>query len=421
MQLLLDVGSTTIKRMILNRGRIVDRAEAITPPNCAAIAGRYEIDGEALFKAVLGMLTEGVSRETEGLLLSTQMHGFILTDEAGRPLTPFVTWQDRAALERHGGQTTLEALAGVLPQEALFRAGVPLKANLGLVSLAARMRAGLAVPEGALFHSLGGYVIYRLCGRHVCHLTNAGPCGIADVLWARLNRRLIAGAGLDRLRYPRLLTGYSPCGVAAIAGHELAIFPDLGDQQLCLLGTPCRLEKGFHINVGTAGLAGMLTRRFAAGPYENRAWMEKGVYLRTVSGLPGGRSVAALHARIVARGMGEEAAWRLMTTAEGVPRPLDWREDELLPRLPEDWDSESWSVSLYAAMAERYRQAAKRMDCPAEEIYFSGGCALKNPALRRAMAGAFPGARVYLCGVERGAAALARRAQIWREEGKRNE
>lgn len=421
MQLLLDVGSTTIKRMIVDQERIVDRAEATPPSNCATIAGRYEMDGEALFQEVLRMLEAGVSRETEELLLSTQMHGFILTDELGRPLTPFVTWQDQAALERHDGKNTLEALADAVPQEALLLAGVPLKENLGLVSLAARMRAGMAVPEGALFHSLGGYLIYRLCGRHVCHLTNAGPCGIADVLGTRLNQRLIEGAGLSGLRYPRLLTGYVSCGSAVVAGHELAIFPDLGDQQLCFLGTPCRLDRGYHINVGTAGLAGMLTGQFEAGLYENRAWMEKNTYLRTVSGLPGGRSVAALHARIVARGMEEEAAWHLMTNARGEPRQLAWRAGELLPWLPADMSSEGWCVSLYAAMAERYRQAAEQMHCPAQELYFSGGCVLKNPALRRALEAAFPGARVYLCGVERGAVALARKAQIGRKEGIRNE
>ena len=40
------------------------------------------------------------------------------------------------------------------------------------------------------------------------------------------------------------------------------------------------------------------------------------------------------------------------------------------------------AAACYQELADAYTQAAQRMDFPIRELCYSGGCVLKNPALR---------------------------------------
>ena len=90
---------------------------------------------------------------------------------------------------------------------------------------------------------------------------------------------------------------------------------------------------------------------------ESRPWLEKGCYLRTVSGLLGGRYIQALR------------------------DAYSGNDDEVWPLLTQHPDAHANAV--YQEVAENYREAAERMDFSVGELCYTGGCVLKNPALRR--------------------------------------
>src|SRR5699024_3478295 len=122
------------------------------------------------------------------------------------------------------------------------------------------------------------------------HMTNAAPTGLADVRAGGWNRALLRTAGLDGLTLPRIESAPVPVGY----WQGLAVYPDLGDQQACALGAQPGEEDALCVAMGTTGLMGILTRQWGQGEYENRPWLSPGVYLRTVSALPGGRDMEAV-------------------------------------------------------------------------------------------------------------------------------
>lgn len=374
----LDLGSTHTKCAAIADGVCAATLTAPTPGNRSTAPGRYEVDMEAYFGQILSLLQAVDMDGASGLLLSTQMHGYVLSDAAFRPLSPYVSWQDRLAAP------LLPAFAAQLGPNATAPSGVPLKANLALSMLMARRQAGEALPAGALFHTLGGYVLGRLSGAHVCHMTNAAPTGLADVRAGGWNAPLIQAAGLASLRFGRIETRLRPVGMY----RNLPLYPDLGDQQVCAYGARLLPDTSLHISIGTAGLIGVVTEAWGEGPYENRPWLEAGRFLRTVSGLPGGRLLRRLHTRI------QETVEAVTGTKADDARVWDW-----LCRIPDQAEAahpqdplaclalppEAAVHSVYEAMAQAYAEAAQSLGFPLRHLAFSGGGAARNTALRTAM------------------------------------
>ena len=363
----LDIGSSFVKGAILDTTelRARDFSQVATPPNIADRPDRYEIDGEALYIAAKRMLDQLLDREPEaaGIMLCTQMHGCILTDSDFRPVSPYISWQDRASLEIIDGTSTFERLAGIMPAGLMDRAGVPVKANLAMCSLAAR--GGL--PENAYFNTVGGYLISRFTGSYACHIQNAAPTGMADVIDGAWQHELIRLAGLDLLAFPEIKNDVSVCGIYAHNGREYPVYPDMGDQQACVLGAMLRPETDLSVNVGTAGLISSASGTFERGGYETRPYFD-GMYLKTVSGLSGGRRMDALVSDIAAGGISRDDVWAAITC--------------LYPGLYAEEEWQRRAQRTYAEMGAEYRDASRRISKRFERIVFSGGCVGRNPALR---------------------------------------
>lgn len=344
----LDLGSTFTKAALLTAGMVQEERQIPTPAALLKDHDRYEIDAEVYYHQVVSLIDEYVDdMPIDGILISTQMHGYVLTDATMQPVTPYVSWQDKL------GAKHLPIIREFLVDEDVYPSGVPLKGNLAVCSLLARRAEGEEIPEGAYFHTLGGYIIARLTGSHVCHITNAAPTGLADIQRDCWNEILLKRTGLFMLRMPEIVNSIKSVGLY----RGIKVYPDIGDQQVCAFGADLKVEHSLHVNVGTAGLLGALCQEFKVDRCESRPWLENGCYLRTVSGLLGGRHIQALR-----------------ETYSG-------NDDEVWPLLTQHPDAHANAV--YQEVAENYREAAERMDFSVGELCYTGGCVLKNPALRR--------------------------------------
>lgn len=368
----LDLGSTYTKIALLDSSQILREKRLASPPRLRGDPDRFEVDAQLYFEQVLSLLEDFANSQTQGILISTQMHGWVLAGEDFHPLTPYVSWQDRI------GARHLASIAQRITPQDVEPAGVPLKPNLALCSLLGRMQEGFLVPQKARLCTLGGYLIGRLTGRHICHMTNAAPTGLADVRNGGWNLPLVSRAGLENLILPETALDIHPVG----EWKGIPVYPDLGDQQTCAAGAGLEADHCLHISVGTAGLIGLLTKEWGCGRYEKRPWIQPGWYLRTVSGLPGGRDLAAMKdelATALPASVSEENIWRLMTTlnADHLPAAA-CRIDQIR--------------AFYQTMSFQYRQAADQMERTIDKLTFSGGAAAKNPELRRTLAQAFDSA-----------------------------
>ncbi|RXZ83706.1 hypothetical protein EBB07_04810 [Paenibacillaceae bacterium] len=303
----LDVGSSYIKLANLNVQEL-SVTHIRTAPMPEPLAGvhplRKEWDMELLYRRIAAMLDEQLEScvgECQGIWITTQMHGFVLADELGQAVTSYINWQDERGLEPAAapGINVMTELMGRIGDEAWLRTGLWQKPGIAAVSLYHMLNYGDIdavigrTYRGLQLCTLGGYVILRLTGQHVCHLTNAVPTGLADLAGRCWDQSILNAVGCQGIALPRIESGYDAVGEFHSKFGIIPVFPDIGDHQAAFLGSLAHPEEEVVMNIGTAGWLSQATPSLQPGAWETRPYFEER-YLATITKLPGGRNLAVL-------------------------------------------------------------------------------------------------------------------------------
>ncbi len=299
----IDIGSTYIKSSLLSpqTGEILNRNRiAVNPKIEQANSFRFEVDMRELLVSVRTILDGYISarKDIAGILFSTQQHGFVYTTPTSTQ-DRYISWQDSRCLEPldADGETTLSLLQKQISVEEMRPTGVYLKPALGLCNLYALIREQGGVPQGAKLYTLGSYLIEKLTGNNVCHVTNAAPLGLTDIFSGCWYDALIQKLGFEAIELPRLTCEMEICGYYETHGQRIAVYPDTGDVQTSVLGGGA-LEGDVTVNMATAGQVCMIHKIPSIGSgdpryYEIRPYFD-GLYCHTISRMPSGRNLDVL-------------------------------------------------------------------------------------------------------------------------------
>lgn len=263
--LLIDVGSTDIKY----RTDGEKESHKVPFPMTRAQEPFFEADAEQIFQTIADIIVRSPS--AENILLSVQMHGYILRMRQGGD-SAYVSWRDSRAREMFA--------AGEYNRTLLPMSGTSYKANLAPVSLQYRQQVeGLKLSEIQEFYTLGSYLAFRLTGRNATHITDAAATGFFDV-----HGKSARGWGF---RFPEALLRVIPVGM--YAGRR--VFAPVGDQQAAIASLPAKvLRECYILNLGTAAqlcCVGEEYLAFGESCLECRPFFG-GRYLYTATGLLGG-------------------------------------------------------------------------------------------------------------------------------------
>lgn len=303
----IDAGSSYIKLATLNpeESSVKNVRIALMPEPLASVHPlRREWSMELLYRLITTMLEEQLQNcggECQGIWISTQMHGFVLTDELGHAITPYVNWQDERGLEPTDkpGINAMTALMERIGDEAWLRTGLWKKSGIAAVSLYHMLHSGdgssavQAMRRPVKFCTLGGYLVQRLTGQHASHLTNAVPTGLVDLAEQRWDESILAAVGCGNMIMPRIEAGCAAVGEYDSKYGEIPVFPDIGDHQAAFLGSLADPDGEIVMNIGTAGWISRAVPASVPGEWETRPYFE-GRYLATITKLPGGRNLAVL-------------------------------------------------------------------------------------------------------------------------------
>lgn len=212
-KLLIDIGSTSVKFAESERdGEISEVRKNPFPPKLAVARPFYEVSREEIVYLVKGIIRSSAAEE---VYISTQMHGWLLGDKAGKALTEYVSWQDkRAGLRPYGFSLSPEH-------------GVGLKDNLprAAVRVTQELYPGIEAGAGTFF-TLGSYLVYRLTGKNVTHITDAAASGYYNCITCERDK------DASLLDLPRAYQGIECAG--EYEGKR--IYTPVGDQQASVLG-----------------------------------------------------------------------------------------------------------------------------------------------------------------------------------------
>ena len=133
----IDCGTGKVAVAVVDAvGKQLHAASHAHAADLPAAAGRHEQDAERIIacaEKLVRTIPADVRTRIAGIGFTGQMHGVVLHDQASKPLSPLVTWQDQRAAEDPGFLPSL---------------GRPLKPGFGLATLAWWARLG-ELPVGA--------------------------------------------------------------------------------------------------------------------------------------------------------------------------------------------------------------------------------------------------------------------------------
>lgn len=405
----IDCGASFIKGAVFaEEGEMLKKLQAHAP----AVKKSGEITEATqiieLFKKIKEMLRElaeaGESREYK-LCISNEMHGFLLADSTGNPVTDYISWQKEYGGIAVRGNSAVEELRGNIDPEDITYTGMGLRNSLPSCNLLYLRKRGFfqGVEEKLYFYTLGDYIVRKLSGMEpFCHPTNAAATGLYDLRTGGWNRKLTERYVKDGVIFPQI-------GCSAIKfeleGISYQVNPAIGDQQAALLGAGLCSENMMSFNLGTGAQVTRLTKSVRrTSEYQIRPYFY-GYYLMTIPHLPSGRALNVYFRFIkeVLEQFGteksDEQIWDIIILAEkkaedtGIKCDLSFFENPLTSfdrgSVENIGEYELTMGNLFRAvfgqMSDNFVQAADRLcgdRLKIQKLVFSGGIARRMETVR---------------------------------------
>ncbi|HUW82628.1 MAG TPA: FGGY family carbohydrate kinase [Phycisphaerae bacterium] len=276
----IDIGTTKIAAAVIDAaGRVHACVSRPHQADMQSPAGRSEQDPVALLAVARACVLElpgDLRAAVRAVGVTGQMHGIVLLDAAGQPVSPLVTWQDQRCLE------------GDFLSRVAHCTGHVLRTGFGLATLAWLVEHGNVPPVAKSCATIGNLLAAHLCGlsRSMIDPTDAAAWGLFDLATMGWDGRAVESVGIDI----RMLPDLTPCGAAAgdvtgksakqwrlPAGTPVAV--GIGDNQASLLATLDDCEHQLALTIGTgAQVSAVMPKGFhpsrpaADSPYEHRPY-----------------------------------------------------------------------------------------------------------------------------------------------------
>lgn len=406
-----DIGSTFIKAGLFDVSNQIqmEKVKYPTPPkNPDPDSTHYENNAQEFVDVIKGIIHYFCKNhpDTAGLLFSTQQHGCVICHPQ-LETDVYISWQDTRCLKKRSqaGPSYMQELKERFSRADMQENGVYIKPALALCNLYALFEeTGLMRTNETRIHTLGSYLIEKLTGNSVCHITNAAPLGFADIRKNQWRRDMLDKIGLGFVVLPEITDQMICCGYYQEGDQRLAVFPDVGDVQTSVYGTDAE-DGDLIINIGTSGQLIYITDQFLPGNYEIRPYYENN-YCNVISCMPGGRNfdvqinyIRDIGASVFGVSWSKEEIWNVISRMEADPCTEGLEVDCGFYELPDqladgnirhinhtNFKLTNVIQATAADFGKKYRQYADylwREGNRRGTVHFSGGAILKNEMLQK--------------------------------------
>lgn len=402
----LDIGSSSIKGAVLDveTQRIVSlRSTPFPEPLPASGPGEFTVDLSQIVTSLRSLLESLLAQtpSVAGILFCSQMGGLVLTDDRFQPVAPYFSWRDQrtTTLPPERGKTWQEELHSRWAGNTLQRLGNELRPGSATTLLYCLQQRNLLAGASWAMH-LGDYLVAELC-HAVPQTERTLGLGTIDLTTGTVPTDLFQDTGLGTLRWPALGDWKQAVGTVRLAGRDIPCYPAVGDQQAALLGAGLQTSE-LSVNISTGSQVSRLAKTFEPGEYQSRFFFD-GVFLKTITHLPAGRSLNALVDLLLAlpaaEGLSVRDPWGIISAAvEATPTATLQANlaffsgtlpvgGALRNMLLENLTVGHLFRAAFNHMADNYAWCAARLD-PRGELHravLSGGLPQKLPALREAI------------------------------------
>lgn len=264
-----DASTTAVKALAFAPdGRVLATSRAAYPTSTPA-PGHHEQDARAWWEAFARAVRDclvGLDGPPLGIAITHQRETFVLTGPDGEPVRPAILWLDERA------RAEVAELSDLLGRERIRDlTGKPPDPTPALYALRwLRVHEPDTLAGAAMLHDAGGYLVWRLTGRHATAAPSADPLGMVDLASRRFADELVEKAGLRSDQLPTLVPAGETIGrVSAHAASAtglpegLPVVAAAGDGQSTGLGLGVVRAGSAYLSLGSGVVLGVHTDRLA--------------------------------------------------------------------------------------------------------------------------------------------------------------
>jgi sugar (pentulose or hexulose) kinase len=242
------------------------------------------------------------------------MHGIIVADKEGMPLTPYISWRDgRSIAKDANGISTFDRL--VNEKDAFFsQSGMKLRGGLPIISLA-HLVAQKILPNNLRLFTLTDWLLW--CGGErnpSIHVSLAAGTGLFDIHRMTWSSSLfnVAGIAKRNIQVAAIAPTGKPIGSIELGGRRISVFGGVGDLQAAVFGAGLPYQANLAINLGTGSQVLRACNKIPA-IIERRPGLD-GRDLGAITHIPSGRALnvfADFFDGCASLGRGETFFWRV--------------------------------------------------------------------------------------------------------------
>jgi hypothetical protein len=294
--LLIDFGTSRVKSVVvsLDSLKVLDEMQIASPAPRFGPAGEVEVSAEAYWSALEATAGALATRhpQVKALWLCSELHGVIVADRAGVPITPYISWRDgRASSIDASGISTFDRMSD--RSELFFSlTGMKLRPGLPILSLAF-LAAQKQLPEAFRLFTLPDWLLWRGGERNPgVHVSLAAGTGLYDLNRREWSRPLCELAGLDSrtIVTPRMVRVGEVAGRIHLGTLDLPVFGCVGDVQSAAAGTGFPQAAKLVVNLGT-GSQVLFSTPAIPSDIERRPGAD-GVDFAAITHIPSGRALS---------------------------------------------------------------------------------------------------------------------------------
>ncbi len=294
----IDIGSSAIKGVLFAPEEMLHsvRRGGRTPRGFTHFEENPIAIRDAAFEIIhsLADFSKEHKHEVQALAFTGQMHGGLVVDAMLRPLTNFITWQDKRGDEvDEVGRTFVQSLRLLSEPDPT---GVGIHTGF-FISTLYWLRRYHAIPENAAY-VLGIYdwLTSVLVGRAVTDISSAAAWGMFDPVSKDWRSELLDAAEISHSLLPEVAeTGVELGRIDSELAGELGlgsnvrVHASIGDTQAAYLGSECRRNE-ILLNFGTGSQSMWETDRLIATEGTDIRYLQHGRFLACAPTLAGGEA-----------------------------------------------------------------------------------------------------------------------------------
>ena len=200
----IDIGTTHCKAISISvEGKMLFEKK-IVYSSTGKLNEQNEQDPDSIFNSVIDLLQEIISAEKDknllGISFSAAMHGLMVIDNKGKPLTPIFTWADSRSKDY-----AAELLQQSSAVEIYENTGLPIHPMSPLCKIIwLRNEMPLIFQQAYKYISIKEYFFYKLFGKFIVDYSMASATGLFNIHTMHWHEAALRTAGIrnDQLSKP---------------------------------------------------------------------------------------------------------------------------------------------------------------------------------------------------------------------------